>query len=299
MNSARTENDADFQDVTMPISDLHTSGSHLQETSFDSNGDGEPLEEELSEIPIDGADHGSSLPSVEELRHSLPQQKRNCRFCVLTGVGILVLILCLSIGVGVSNKKQKAKSQQFQPRKATLSQVINYIATTGLSSKADLQKGGSPQSMAANWLADLDGLNMALPSDKNGSSAEAYKYLTRYTLGLLWFALDGQMWTNQFGFLSQNDFCFWNSPVPVLSATGIDFFAGGVYCDQTKQNFANLHLGECIRRIAADSKRKRPLLACSLLYSVVCRFRIQQAEGYNTVRTNETHYYETACFGWE
>jgi Leucine-rich repeat (LRR) protein len=237
---------------------------------------GVPLESNaLENVPVETTEEDASPKDVKS-----PSSENSKNRMVILGV-LLLIVICagvgIGVGVGVSNnihQQKQATSVQDSShgnRTASLSQVLDYIATTGLSSKADLQKRGSPQSRAANWLANLDGLNMALPSDKNGSTKEGYKYLTRYTLGLLWFALDGVAWTNQFGFLSQEDFCYWNAPIPVLSATGINFVPGGVYCNRATKNVADLHLGECTRRIAAaaDSEFTRPLLlahSCTLSF---------------------------------
>ncbi|GKZ00691.1 hypothetical protein MPSEU_001021200 [Mayamaea pseudoterrestris] len=251
MNGKIEDDDADFADAEMTNgANLHSPNSNQQQPEqslykSDSNDMGdEPFDEEMSDVPIDTADHGSSLPSPEELRHSLPQHRKGKfkYFCIAIVVA-LVVIACISLGAGVSNKKQQAKVNEPPPRQASLSQVIKYIAATGVSSKEDLQLGGSPQSLAANWIANIDGMNMALPSDKDGSSSEGYKYITRYVSGLLWYALNGADWKNQYGFLSQNDICFWNAPLPVMTTTGVDFQANGIYCDRETKEVTAVRLG--------------------------------------------------------
>ena len=239
-----THDDTEFHDA-----DMEGNGSSNQPDDKSFAITDEPLdddvdeEELMSDVPIDTADHGSSLPTAEELRHSLPPPKRNYKYYIWAAAAVMVLVVCLSIGVGVSNKNE-LKVEEPPPRQATLAQVSNYIAASGFSSMDDLQDGGSPQSLAANWMANLDGMNLALPTDKDGSSPEGYAYLTRYTLGLLWFAMKGIEWKNQFGFLSPNDFCSWNSPVAASNPNGIVFLPGGVYCSRETGDVSSLHLGE-------------------------------------------------------
>ena len=233
-----TENDSEFHDANMSDSEPNDLSFAITDEPLDDDDD-----PGMSDVPIDTADHGSSLPTAEELRHSLPPQKRNYKYCIWGAAAVMVLVVCFSIGVGVSNNN-KLDVYEAPPRQASLAQVMNYIAASGFSSKESLQNGDSPQALAANWMANLDEMNMALPTDKDGSSAKGYTYLTRYAVGLLWYALKGTDWKNQYGFLSAVDICSWNSPVPATNNNGIFFLPGGVYCSRETGDVSSIHLGE-------------------------------------------------------
>ncbi|GKY93339.1 hypothetical protein MPSEU_000301500 [Mayamaea pseudoterrestris] len=205
-----------------------------------------PAQDEPVEIPLN--DKGEETPA----------QSTGCgkkRMAIAIAAGIVVLLVCIGVGVGVGvgltrgNDKQKQVAvQESTPQNNTsslrpsLSQVIDFLAATGVSSKEDLQQGGTPQSLAANWMANLDGMNYTLPTVTNQTSAKTYQYMTRYVLAVLWYAMDGINWMNQFGFLSVTDFCYWNAPIPVTTETGVVFQAGGIYCDRKTRKIVAVHL---------------------------------------------------------
>jgi hypothetical protein len=134
-----------------------------------------------------------------------------------------------------------------------VSQVINYLVKEGISHRADLEKAGSPQSYAADWIANEDDMNLAVPD--SDSTALGYDFVTRYVLSVIWFGMGGSSWMFQYGFNSKNHHCFWNTAVPVQTSSGIDFQPGGVYCENGGARIAAIHLG----------KFPRPFLFQSLL----------------------------------
>ena len=115
-------------------------------------------------------------------------------------IALLVVIICAAIGIGVgiplsrNNKNNQQDTSDAPPSNSSLqttpalAKVIDYLVANGVSGRADFQEGATPQLRAANWIANLDSMNMTIPTG-NSSSREGYQFLTRYTLGLLWFAL--------------------------------------------------------------------------------------------------------------
>jgi hypothetical protein len=204
--------------------------------------------DELTDIPMDTADHGSSLPTAEELRLSLPPTRKGCSKKVWGFALLAVVLIALIAGLASGGGQRSQANNVNEPaaRQASLSEVVDYLVATGVSSRESLTAGGSPQSMAANWLANLDGKNLKLPIG-GGSSKEGYKYVSRYVLALLWYGLNGSSWLNHYGFLSSNDECYWNSPVPISSSVGIDFVPGGAYCDRDSLKVTAIHLGTFCR----------------------------------------------------
>jgi hypothetical protein len=75
----------------------------------------------------------------------------------------------------------------------------------------------APQFAAVEWLVHKDPARMELESLENDSLKE------RYVAALLYFALGGDTWFDQYGFLSSSSVCEWNS----VSGMGV-FCSGGV-----------------------------------------------------------------------
>ena len=185
------------------------------------------------------------------------EQAGKSRKCAAFFVLLVVICAAIGIGVGIPVSRNNKKNQQHTadtnvdaPASNGTSQstpdlvkVIDYLVATGVSGRADFEGGATPQLRAANWIANLDSMNMTIPTG-NSSSPEGYQFLTRYTLGLLWFALKGYEWSNQFGFMSATDFCYWNSPIPQTTADGVVYLSGGVYCDSKTNFVSSIHLGK-------------------------------------------------------
>lgn len=91
--------------------------------------------------------------------------------------------------------------------------VIQYLLDNGVSSQQDLQSDGSPQNLAASWLAEEDPANVVIPTF-NVTTVDGYLYMTRYIMALNYFAMDGENWLDSMNFLSGDDVCYWNSRYP-------------------------------------------------------------------------------------
>jgi hypothetical protein len=72
-----------------------------------------------------------------------------------------------------------------------------------------LQDDTSPQSRALRWLADEDPALLELGSTPTGI------LVARYVLVLLFFATNGEGWSDQFSFLSASSVCEWNNVIGV------------------------------------------------------------------------------------
>ena len=62
---------------------------------------------------------------------------------------------------------------------------------------------GTPQYLAAQWIAHGDPLNMPVPLLKD------VQYSERYIMAVLFFAFGGTEWTHQYNFLSGDHICTW------------------------------------------------------------------------------------------
>lgn len=206
------------------------------------------FDEDLAiDIPIGLAEAGASLPAPDEVRFKINSPKKGWtkRFWIVV-MGVVCttgIIVGVSVGVrngnpseeaGVSNgsaNKTRADvpaepTLELVPSQDKLEQVIAYLVNEGVSSRVDLKRSGSPQSLAAKWIATEDELNLSVPED-NSSTQTGYMYVSRYILRLLWHALEGPEWKDQLGDLSNNThICEWNMVVNIGGLT----YPRGLYC---------------------------------------------------------------------
>jgi hypothetical protein len=61
-------------------------------------------------------------------------------------------------------------------RLSTVEEVVSYMAEYGVSYLNDLRAVGSPQNLAANWMAETDGANLEIPT-VGTSTLNGYKYM--------------------------------------------------------------------------------------------------------------------------
>jgi len=81
---------------------------------------------------------------------------------------------------------------------------------------------GSPQFKALHWLANEDVLQYTPDTDQ-----AVKKIIQRYALTTLYFATNGEQWTDGLNFLSQNDECDWND-----EEAGGSLFKGVGHCNE-------------------------------------------------------------------
>jgi len=230
----------------------------------------------LAELPIHRSDGvAASFPSVEEARvdagvvkkavPSSPDRDghhqgctRRGRILLALGLTFLAVVIILGVTLGMFNAQQKAPSQADYnggsqttngdgaaegKREADFQGVIGYLSSAGVSTMESLLDVGSPQHMAAKWLADDDGLNLPVPQQQATTEA-GYSYVTRYVLAVLYFGMDGPSWTRDFSFVSGRDVCVWNDPVTATLSSGEETtLPGGVYCDGATGVVSSIHLG--------------------------------------------------------
>lgn len=90
---------------------------------------------------------------------------------------------------------------------ARYAEIEKYIATTGISAIDALRNSDSPQHRAAKWLANKDGMKLAIPNSPVIGSH--LTFVERYVLAVFYFATGGPGWTNQLNFLSDDHVCTW------------------------------------------------------------------------------------------
>ena len=211
-------------------------------SNISSTEQGDGPSESLSEIPLErNTDAGVSLPSPEEVRmdagvtsssRSLRQGsgRLNTWFCY--SIFFFVLLVCIiGLGVGLSNRNDRRSASNLQDgnvRKVSVESLALYLEQNGVTSSATIFDYETAQAQAAQWLANADARNLALPS-VGVTNKEGYHYMTRYVLATLYFAFQGEEWRFPFNFLSSDDLCNWRG----VLQRGNEVVPYGAICDLT------------------------------------------------------------------
>ena len=196
-----SEHDDDFVDVTP------------------SNGT-EPMEDpEAAGLEDDEAVH-DQLPSVEEAKANMDLEKGDpnkaksrCRFCFyvcccLCSTFILLMVLAIVVAqMGGQHRGSKSHAGYPGGQAATLAPGtfeprFDYVKAylSAFSDAKDLDRKGSPQRMAAEWIADQDLLHLSMDDET---------FIERYALAVLYFATNGPSWKINLGFLTERQVCDW------------------------------------------------------------------------------------------
>lgn len=101
--------------------------------------------------------------------------------------------------------------------------IIDFLSA--FSDPILLNKVGTAQNKAANWLGSVDTRQYPVPS--SAMSISAYNFVQRYVLALLYLALDGDNWEFQADFLTEVPECGWTK---TLNTDDGDYNLG-VTCD--------------------------------------------------------------------
>ena len=115
-----------------------------------------------------------------------------------------------------------AAIQRMDDMKAYL--VAHRISSSVIFSHAS----NSAESRAVQWLAYEDKARMDIPP-VDMSPTEAYPFIARYILAVLYFSTDGPNWRLKFDFLSERDTCEWSGDVYDENGESVSL---GVSCDE-------------------------------------------------------------------
>jgi hypothetical protein len=135
------------------------------------------------------------------------------RFCATNKKAVIIATILLAvaiaaaiIGVLVSQSHHKKKSTIAGPPTVTATSLIQTFRSVlldyNVSSSQDLNRSGTPQNDALNWLVNFDTfLN-------ESSSVESI--IDRYVLAVLYYADDGYNWNDPSDFLTLRSICDWH-----------------------------------------------------------------------------------------
>jgi len=89
--------------------------------------------------------------------------------------------------------------------------TIDYLVDIGISTREELEDPSSPQYQAADWIANVDEYQIALPVEvDNGSDLIPHTPFTeRYALAVFYYATFGNSWKYGLKFMEAVDHCEW------------------------------------------------------------------------------------------
>lgn len=126
---------------------------------------------------------------------------------------------------GEKDAGQDTSHDTLEGRNSGMKAVVDYLVAQDISHRADLTNEATPQYKAAQWIANSDKANMAVPtSDKVDFVNGGYKYVVRYVMAVNYFALKGHNWSNKLNFMTHRDVCGWHD---VATLKGVFCHADG------------------------------------------------------------------------
>jgi hypothetical protein len=181
--------------------------------------------------PKQGANSSMVLEQLQEMPHpyssyAVSRQKKLCitppRKWVIalsfllsllgfTGAILLLVVLVLRNG---------DESNTFATNEQNLTSVISFLSAFLLENSTDnnsaLENNSTAQYKAAQWLIDnhiIDNLSLHV------TSSSAFQILQLYVLAVLYYATNGNEWTNGCNFLASISVCYWNERSSNSTAT--------------------------------------------------------------------------------
>jgi Leucine-rich repeat (LRR) protein len=294
-----TEVDNNKNNITMEVAKDISNGTAPDVYAMDDGFTDVDTDMAASDFAASGKDVGASLPSAEEVRHTVHMKRgsksaMSCKTIMTIAVVACVIIAAsLGLGVGVSNNKsgsseQSSLGESFDKgeRKSDIKDVINYLIAEGVSTEFSLKTLDTPQNIAVRWLSNDDEANTAVP-DVPITVAEGYRYITRYVLAVVYFSTGGAQWNFQAGFGTIADVCSWNQ----IKFDGSNFYRQGALCDAKTGLIFALDLGTWIRNeeIENDDMRSRSgIRFCNLSHHIMLTqytFHLIFADSNNLVGT--------------
>jgi len=90
-------------------------------------------------------------------------------------------------------------------RNAGFSEVVDYLVEQDVSHRSILETANTPQNRAAEWIANADKFNLAVPTTARDDYGEGYKYVVRYVMAVNFFAMHGHDWERNLYFMTDRD----------------------------------------------------------------------------------------------
>ncbi|CAJ1930695.1 unnamed protein product [Cylindrotheca closterium] len=151
-----------------------------------------------------------------------------CGYQFLVSITTFLLLVGAITCVVVLSKSdvETSPTSPFQSKRQVLRKMVELIS--GIES---LNNSTNPQYKAFEWMSTMD------PTVLDSSPLAVAKTAERYIISLLYFAMNGGAWTEQYGFLSPGPVCRWND------GGSEKIYRHGVVCD-SNGNVLRIQLSE-------------------------------------------------------
>lgn len=176
------------------------------------------------------------LPKENECKEVSPFGFSRRFLCIL--LGLTVVAVAAGISIPLARKGDDSNDHGPAPQEETeagvlddrISMIISFIEGS-VSSSEKLGNTKSPQHSALKWLST----DMLSPIPSNGSEAEIQSLVTRYSLAVFYYSLDGESWLSSIDWLdAETSECAWqflecddDGAVTVINTGGSFFNIGG------------------------------------------------------------------------
>jgi hypothetical protein len=163
---------------------------------------------EEEQVHVDTArDNNKRPPSSDNMQASSPNRLSRSKRNIV--IGLVLILACVGIAVGLvfalrpkSTTEPTAIPSTAPPAAPTspASTTADLLLSVSFDEGAALEKPGTPQNMAYNWL--VENINIDTYSDKNK--------IQRYVLATLYYSTNGDSWTANTGWLGNDNECGWS-----------------------------------------------------------------------------------------
>jgi len=173
------------------------------------------------------------------------RRRMACRFLVVPLLVLAVIgffVYAVSSAKGSSTSSSSSNASTTNTGDNRLDSTIAFLFDHEISLARALYDESSPQYRAAHWLANQDREQLPVPAygdsmggdpiESNVNDERHDRFVQRYVLAVLYFALGGDQWTDQLGFISEVHECSWfKAEVEKNGDPLTETYAHGVKCD--------------------------------------------------------------------
>jgi Leucine-rich repeat (LRR) protein len=166
--------------------------------------------------------------------------RRSSRPLIALLVVTAIVIFSVAIAKSVKNKRNRHGNSGDSPSSSSpyagtgvtgpeFEAVVDMLASSGVSKLDDLRTEGTPQNLAADWIANVDALPYVIP---NEFLSDPYNspFVQRYVLATFYFAMGGPDWEHNLDFISNEHECGWYNEASIPNFV-TEEYAVGVGCD--------------------------------------------------------------------
>ncbi|KAL3942862.1 MAG: hypothetical protein SGBAC_003026 [Bacillariaceae sp.] len=192
----------------------HSRTSWTGAVASDADKNMDSIPEDL-EVNSTSSNVGHSLPNPDEV----DRPKNKNRMWLLWVALFLLAVAATAIGVELglqSGDDDTRKIQNAGTARDTASdekrriRLQRYLVNNDVNTNEEFEDPESPQSLALDFLANIDEQRLNAPSG-DLRSRDGYSLLTRYVMSLFYYQMDGPNWNFDLLFLSDFDTCYWFS----------------------------------------------------------------------------------------